>query len=296
MRFDDLVDAVAIVMNGRPAELVSTGERVLWDAELATGYTVGHWFTSADRDRKMLLLRIAAKTGFPDEVGEALRERFYLSEFFVEDVAFEDRPDARGLGAAYLLDGIAVSLPSEQRWRVTAVPLHHVWLDARGVEKGRNVEVLNLFNRSQAKHVRDTILEKAQGNLWGEPAALRSRKAEYFPHLRFGLDVDNHIAQLPTGIVAAVVKKLMALDHACRTWRGDARIKFPTLPGCRPESEPTMQQYGTHRVFRDPEGMNRAYEIHCAAASYRIHLRVVHDPRGLEIGYIGKHLPTKKYP
>ena len=295
MRLDDLVDAVAIVMNGRPAELVCIGEDILWGAELATGYTVRHWFTSADRDRKMLLLQIAKKTDFPDEAGEALNARFYLSKFILEGVTFQDQTDARGLGAAYLLDGIAVSLPSEEQWRVTSVRLDHMWLDEAGAERRRGVEVLNLIGRGQAEHVSQTFLNRTQLGLLSEPAALAARKEECFPHLSFGLDVDDHIAKLPAGMLAAVVKKLMLLDASARAWRRNPESTLPTLPGCRPESEPTMQQYGNHRIFRDGHGTNRTYELHCAAAAHRIHLRVVHELRGLEIGYIGGHLPTVKY-
>lgn len=296
-RLDDLVDAMATVMNGRPAELICVGENVLWDAELATGYTVGHWFASADRDRRMLLVGIATKTSFPDEAGEALKERFYLSEFRLDDINFdvEERLDARGLGAAFLLDGIAVSLPSEERWMVTSVPLRHVWLDERGIEDSRNIQVLNMSGSNEAQDVYDAIVERTQRDLWGAPTALASRKRECFPHLRFGRDVDEHIAKLPTGIITAVVHKLMDLDHASRTWRRNSHTAFPTLPGCRTESEATMQKYGHHRVFRDAQGISQTYPLHCTLASRRMHLRVVHKPRSLEIGYIGKHLPTKKH-
>ena len=293
---DGLVDAVRIVMNGRPAELVCIGENALWDAELAAGYTVRDWWTSADRDRRMLLLSIVGKTDFPDELGTALRDRFYLSEFVLEDSTSGNRTDARGLGAAFLLDGIAVSLPTEEQWKGVWIPLRHVWLDEGGAEGSRDVEVLNLSGCDQAKHVRDSILRNKQRGLANEPAALAARKQECFPHLRFGLEVDNHIAKLATGMLATVIRKLMILDDASRKWRRNAETISPILPGCRPESDATMQKYGNLRVFRDAEGYARTYELHCAAGPYRIHLRIVHKPRGLEIGYVGKHLPTATYP
>ena len=293
---DGLVDAVGMVMNGCPAELVCIGENVLWGAELAAGYTVQDWWASADRDRKMLLLSIAVKTDFPDELGAALRARFYLSEFFLGRVASRDRMDARGLGAAFLLDGIAVSLPSEHQWKDIWIPLLHVWLGEGGAESGREVEVLNLSGCDQAEQVRESLLRRSQRGLVSEPAALVARKHECFPHLRFGRDVDDHIAKLATGMLAAVIHKLIVLDDASRRWRRDVKTTSPNLPGCRPESDTTMQKYGDHRVFRDAEGIRRTYELHCAAGPYRIHLRVVHEPRGLEIGYVGKHLPTMRYP
>ena len=295
-RMDDVVDAVAIVMNGRPAELVSIGENALWGAELASRYTVAQWCASADHERKNLLLQIATKTEFPDEAGEALKDRFYLSEFFHEGLASAEQADARGLGAAFLLDGIAVSLPSEDRWKVTRVRLHHVWLDEGGTECSRPVEVLNLPGCELAEPVYDAMLKKSQHGLKREPSALAARRAECFPHLRFGRDVGRHIRRLPTGVLALLVEKLIVLDDASRMWRRDPRMTVPRLPSCRPESEPTMQKYGDRRVFRDAAGVRRTYELHCSVASYRIHLRVMSASRCLEIGYIGKHLPTKKHP
>jgi len=293
---DGLVDAVGMVMNGRSAELVCIGENVLWGAELATAYTVRDWWTSADRDRKTLLSRIANKTDFPEELGAALKDRFYLSEFFLEGVASRDRADARGLGAAFLLDGIAVSLPSEDQWKDIWIPLVHVWLAEGGSEGKGEVKALNLSGCDQAEQVRDSLLRKGQRDLVSAPTALTARKHACFPHLRFGLDVDDHIARLATGMLAAVIHKLIILDDASRKWRRNAERTSPTLPGCRPETDPTMQKYGDLRVFLDAEGVRRTYALHCAAGPYRIHLRVVNEPRGLEIGYVGKHLPTKKYP
>ena len=130
-----LLDAIGMFMNGRPATLVSVDEAVLWSSQLATGYTVTDWLADADRDQKRLLMRIATKTGFPEEAGQALRDRFLLSEFLLTDDESPDAAaDARALGMAFLLRGIAVSLPSEARWRETTIVLRHVWLDERGAE------------------------------------------------------------------------------------------------------------------------------------------------------------------
>lgn len=295
-RMNRLVTAVATIMDGRPAELVCIGENALWGAELAVGYTISDWWASADRDRRMLLLEIAPKTDFPHEVGVALRDRFYLSEFLHEDGVSREREDARGLGAAFLLDGIAVSIPSEEQWQATRIPIRHMWLDERGTERGRDVEVLNLSGLNDGERVNDSLLEKRQHGLMGQLSSLPARKRECFPHLVFGLDVDGHIADLPTAFLGTLVRKLILLDDAARTWRRTPTMTFPTLSDCRSESKPTMDKYGDLRVYRDPEGVDRTYKLHCALGDYRIHFRIMHEPRCLEIGYVGKHLPTKRFP
>ena len=101
-----MLRAIAGVMSGDPTELVSIGDQ-LWACELALGYTVTDWMAIAEPELRGLLLGIATKTEFPVEAGGALRDRFHLSEFHLSDeVQPEPPPDARGLGAAYLLHGI----------------------------------------------------------------------------------------------------------------------------------------------------------------------------------------------
>ena len=283
-------------MSGDPAELVSIGEQ-LWACELAVGYTVADWMGTAEPELRGLLLGIADKTEFPVEAGDALRDRFQLSEFRLSDgVQSEGSPEARGLGAAYLLNGIGASLPSERRWTQTRLALRHLWLDDDGRDRDAAVEVLNLAEPTQITDVSGALLQRSQHALVRDPPDLAARKNECFPHLRFGSAVDSQIGNLPPPLLRRFVLKLMVLDDACREWRQSALTHYPELAGCRPESEPTMQRYGHLRVFPDHEGLNRTYESHVSVSQqYRIHLRVVHRPRVIEIGYVGRHLPTVKY-
>ena len=292
-----LLDAIGMFMNGRPATLVSVDEAVLWSSQLAIGYTVTDWLADADRDQKRLLMRIATKTGFPEEAGQALRDRFLLSEFLLTDDESPDAAaDARALGMAFLLRGIAVSLPSEARWRETTIVLRHVWLDERGAELRDEVSVANLSGLEQHERVVSKWLAEAQHDLSGKPTMLAHRKSECFPHLRFGAEVDAQLNRLPAGLLSAVIGKLIVLDQASRAWRADRASTSPALPRCNPESEPTMQQYGDLRVFRDRAGVKRTYKLHAMVGSaYRIHLRILHESRALEIGYVGKHLPTSRH-
>ena len=168
----------------------------------------------------------------------ALRDRFYLSEFLHEDGVSRERGDARGLGAAFLLDGIAVSIPSEGRWQVTRIPVRHTWLDEHGAERGLDVEVPNLSGLNDAEPISDSLLEKRQHGLMSQPSSLPARKRECFPHLAFGLDVDGHITDLPTAFLGTLVRKLILLDDAARTWRRTPKMTFPTLSDC-PKREQT---------------------------------------------------------
>ena len=226
-----------------------------------------------------------------------MRYRFHLSEFHLSNGLQSERsPEARGLGAAYLLHGIAASLPSELRWTQTRLALRHMWLDDDGRDRDDIVEVLNLAEPTQVAEVSGALLQRSRHALLNDPPDLAARKNECFPHLRFGSALDSQIWSLPPTLLRRVVLKLMVLDDACRKWRQDATMTSPRLTDCRSESRPTMQRYGHLRVFPDHEGSNRTYELHVSVGRrYRIHLRVVHRPRVIEIGYVGRHLPTVKY-
>ena len=295
-RLDGMLRAMAGVMDGGPSELVSIGDQ-LWTCELAAGYTVADWIATAEPDLRMLLLGIATQTEFPIEAGDALGDRFHLSEFHVSDGIGSARvPEARGLGAAYLLNGIGASLPSEPRWTQTRLELRHLWLDDDGRDRADTVEVLNIAEPTHVGEVSGALLGRSQHALVSYPPDLAARRNECFPHLRFGSAVDRQIENLPPTLLRRVVLKLMVLDDACRKWRREVSTNYPELSDCRPESEPTMQRYGHLRVFPDHEGRNRTYEWHVSVGQqYRIHLRVVDQPRVIEVGYVGRHLPTVTY-
>ena len=298
-RMDDMVAAVATMMAGRSATFVTLWEPDLWASELAPGYTVVDWLSATDPDPRRLILTLVGRSGLPLEADEAVRDRFHLSEFVVSersDGELADRVEARGLGAAYLFGAIGVSLRSEDRWSRIRIQLRHLWLDEACHEQADDVEALNLSESSQVERLTELQLSQNRRGLRGQPATLSERKEECFPHLVYGRDVDGHLQALPRSILPVVVGKLVTLDDASRAWRRDPAALSPNLPKCHSESEPTMQQFGNQRRFRDPKGEMASYKLHTMVGSaYRIHLRVIHDPRGIEIGYIGRHLDTVRH-
>ncbi len=298
-RIDDMIDAVATMMDGNPAWFFVVGEPNLWTIELSPGFTVSDWIHQSDCDRRTLLLSIASKESLPRDASEALANRFQLSEYFLSQGsrgASVRGMEARGFGAAVLFEGIGVSLRSEDRWSQTQVSLQHMWLDEDCMERNDEVEALNLSASTQASHLLELQRKRIRSDLKGDPARLFGRKLEVFPHLVFGLDVDSHVQLLPQGVLRVAVGKLMTLDGAVRARRSNEEATFPFMPKCHAESEPTMQKYGCQRRFKNAEGGFATYQYHAMIGSdHRIHLRVCHHPRRIEIGYIGRHLDTVRF-
>lgn len=285
----NMVQAIADLVGDRAAKLIAVDSFDLFAMRLAGGYTLHDWLTDkqVDRDQRELLWTISTKVAFEQDVSEAVRDRFFLSEFLYNN------QEAAGLGLSYLIGTAAVSLRSHERWVRIYIGLRHLWIDDEG-EHQLDVEALNIADGNQANEVSDELLKRAQDELAKNSTRLAGRKQECFPHLAFGVDVDDQLSVLSGDVIEQVIGKLIVLDAAVRDWRRNAS-ESPVI-SVRPESKPTMQKYGDLRVFRDRYGNAKEYRSHATVGSYRIHLFVDQRNRVLEIGYIGKHLPTVKFP
>ena len=290
-RMTQMVRAIAALAGARAPKLMAIASFDLYGIMLADGYSLSDWLNdrSADRDLRVFLRRISTKLAFDSDVSDAVKDRFEVSEFQVED------REAPGLGLSYLLGTAAVSLRSECYWLRVRVPLRHIWLAEDGTLQNGDVEALNVAHQSRASEVNRALVAQAQNAVAGCPSALATRKHECFPHLQFGLDVDTQLAMLPAEVIEQVIAKLVVLDGAVRDWRRTGAM--PALPMIGSESKPTMQRYGDRRVFRNADGAAVPFELHAMVGSrHRIHMRI--DQRGgvLEIGYVGEHLPTVRFP
>lgn len=290
-RATNMVEAIAALAEERAATLVTIDSFDLYSAALADGYTISHWLNdhAVDRDLKTLLRTISTKVTFDQDVSEAVKDRFLLSDFRL------DGRRADGMGLAYLLATTAVSLRSAEWWGRVHLRLRYTWLDVDGAEHSQEVVALNIADRGQANIVNDELLKWARDELKGNPTGLADRKQECFPHLRFGSDVDGQLSVLPRDILDQLISKLIVLDGAVRDWRRDG-TDAPVLPKVHNESERTMQQFGNRRIFGDVNGIRKEYRLHAMVGnSRRIHLAIDQGTRTLEIGYIGRHLPTATF-
>ena len=296
---DGLMRATATLAGDEAVEIITVGDRGFFDMMLSDGYTLSDWLgdREADRDQKRFFGRITTKIGLDEDMDQAVMERFHLSEFFLEDHIETARrgPEARGLGLAFLLDTVALSLPSEEHWRSIRVRLRHLWLEADGSERERSVDVFNMSRAGHGESVGGELLRGEQTELRANPLTLADRMRDCFPHLSFGQDVDEQMFGLPVDVLKLVIGKLTVLDGAARDWRRGT-TGVPVLPKVHTESEPTMQQFGHLRRFRDAGGRIEVFVLHAMVGSrHRIHFRIMEQEKSLEIGYVGVHLPTKKF-
>lgn len=121
-------------------------------------------------------------------------------------------------------------------------------------------------------------------------------KDEYFPHLRFGMDVEAHVVDFSASYLGLAFKRLQELNEysdKIAAGRSGLSTAEKQREGIKPESEQTMSNFSTERNFRDTEGEIRTFEEHVWVDTlHRIHIFIHPEAPMIEIGYMGRHLTT----
>ncbi len=125
-----------------------------------------------------------------------------------------------------------------------------------------------------------------------------SMRARVFPGLLFGLDVQNQIEKFSTTLLPLLFKRLAELDERSTRWSQSKADRFPDgTTEISGETARTMKRYADDRRFRGHDGVMRTFEDHMwVDRSHRIHLICNTTQKTVEIGYVGRHLPTMEYP
>ena len=119
-----------------------------------------------------------------------------------------------------------------------------------------------------------------------------------FPYLLFGVDVKGQVERFSATLMPLMFTRLAELDSRAKTWRTSTNREFPDGPTkIKRETSKTMKRYGNDRSFHGHDGTAKIYEDHLwVDSSHRVHLCVDLEERTIEIGYVGRHLPTIRYP
>lgn len=130
------------------------------------------------------------------------------------------------------------------------------------------------------------------------PRSFWSLRAKVFSNLQFGLDVQGQVDKLNTTIVPLMFKRLAELDTRAKVWRESSSDQFPDgTTEIKRETPRTMARYGNDRRFCGHDGATKTFEQHMwIDRSHRLHLLLDVEGKKVEIGYIGRHLPTMEYP
>lgn len=264
----------------------------MWRSQIAPGYTVVDWIRDATVDqvsRDTFRVRATASPFLTGLEGTDASDRALATEFF-----FKKHP-AKGLGVAYLLDTLAVSLLTDGAWDASELELEIATLDDDG-EIDRDVG--SVKHAATDAHVREHQAwadERLRPQV-ADGAALMDRRSEVFTRVEFCSGAVSSIQQLRRGTshFQQVLRRLLELEEFCRRWTVGPLDpdKFPSK--MTPESDSTIKHYGTQRTFLCPDGQYRLFSWHVRVTpgKWRIHFVPQEDSKTVLIGYVGPKLPT----
>lgn len=223
----------------------------------------------------------------PELQGKALETEFDFGD-----------ENAEGLGVAYLLDGLAISLLSRECWNAASLELRQIFLSEAEASTLLEEQV-SVRRSSSSVHVlaHRLWIERQLKEGIQDGADLWNRRETLFRHLAFCGNVAEQLAQLPPLVFNQVRRRLFELDDYCSKWT-KSHFDPAELPAkANVESEATLNQYGSSRAFLCPDGSERVFSWHIrlTPGAWRVYIYPDPETRGMIIGYIGLHLPTARY-
>jgi hypothetical protein len=261
---------------------------------LAEDYPLARWRNDHNVDLEARRYFRSLVTQHPPLADLPQLENEILSQDF-----FYNGDKAYGLGVAFLLEGLAISFGSDQRWDLNNVDLETHWLEDDGSLLSDTVQV---HHASQVQHIEeltDWISDRLQTGIEnGED--LWNRRERLFPSLIFCENIKKGVRNLQVGspLLRQVAKRLFEIETYCRDWQ-----EGPFDPDSLPfkttgESEATMNKYEKERTFMSPDSEEITFVWHgrITPGAWRIYFDPSAGPGGMYIGYVGPKLPSVDYP
>lgn len=269
--------------------------RHIHEIQLIDGYSLMDWANDQTVD---LELRLRIKTRFT--------ELSLLTEFPENqqgDPLFECRHAgcvAYGIGAAHLLDSLAISLLSEARWDTPSLPIS-LFEIVEEAPDGRESDhdLRHISTITHLPHHQHWIDERRRTSV-RNGRDLWNKTKQWYPHLIFCDNAKKQILALRTGTrqLRRVVERLFELERYCTNSWVSGGFDGSKISNSSGESKLTLAQYGQQREFICPDGRKRLFEWHLKGIpdAWRIHIWPDEETHTILVGYIGEHLPTVNDP
>ena len=245
------------------------------------------------KDIKMFLLRLSTKSPLLVDAAKEFAEKFRGCQ----ERKFSQE-DGNPLLFCALTNSIAVGFPSDAIWLRDQIKVE---FDELRDDESISHEMEFVDNLTQHEHAK-CICQRHQTDLSGQIENLMElwrKREEIFPNLCFGPEVEEHLRKLDNGILHRLIKKLALLDEAAKKWPSHGGPQ-PPWGKCQVSSESQSvrenPRWAKERIFRSYSGCDKTFELHARLGDMRIHLCLDASLHEVEIGYIGRHLPTQRFP
>ncbi len=262
---------------------------------LAPGYLLAQWRNDpqAGQEERSYFRSIQSKAPYlRPEDGIELVDRADRIELYF------GKRKALGLGAAFLLEALAVSLSSEACWESTRLSLRCLFLSDQGNLEEESAEVSHACRTNHVSVHLDWLAGRDLPVRSGRE--LWERREQLFPSLVFCESVAHQLADAREGhpLFRQIWKRLHELDRSFRGWDGshfDPSVLPMKITG---ESPSTLDRYSEDRTFLCPDGEYRLFVLHTrlTPGAWRIYFFPHPETRKNFVGYIGKKPPSTLYP
>jgi hypothetical protein len=242
--------------------------------------------TRVDRELRLFFVSLATKRPF-------LRDQPDIEAVWNEIDCLWQNQFALGLKAAYVSDGLAVSLSSRQEWDSHLIECDIHELVGDEVECRTDV----VHHASSTRHIGPQLTwmgERIRTAVTGGQELWRFR-LDFFPALHWCSGIEDLMAALPLLALPSIVRGLFSLNAFCATWQKEAFDPRGIDCVVSPESEATLQRYDKERTFLCPDGAYRLFSWHAKVGSWRIYFDPTPGPGRVLVGYVGKHLRTVRF-
>lgn len=260
---------------------------------LSHGYTLPQWLNdpAADRDTRLYFKSLVTKSPLLNSQSD--RDQALRCEALWRSVP------AQGMLAAFLTDGIVVSIGSDRQWDCA-----WLGLEIREMDESANVTCAaeQIRHFSTTEHVKEhtSWLQDRSAVPLMEPGDLWMERSAMFPALDFCDRVEDQLRSFPWG--SPQRNQIIIRLEQLNSWWGSCRNQRLSGPRCReiapckltPESEATLKRYAEAHTFRCPDGQNRLFSWHVrfTPGAGRIYFFWPDLSEKITVGHVGQHLPT----
>lgn len=261
------------------------------DIELAPDYPVRRWLNDheVDLEARRYFKVLAQKAPLLSSEPLAAARASGMECFY-------HGASAKGFLAAFLIDGLALSICSADDWDVPLVDVECEELSETGLERFP----YSLYHANCAQHINQDHAETIRkGTQYPDPKSgeeLWRQRDRLFPGLEFCESTAGQLCEIGKGDprLDHVLRALKSLDTYIDSWREGAFDGRLVRGPCSEESNQTLQRYGDERTFLCLDGKYRLFSWHYKLLSlhWRVHFFPDEEQRKIIIGYVGRHLPT----
>lgn len=204
----------------------------------------------------------------------------------------------KGLGIAYLLGGIGVSLNREKHWDNSKIILRTTYYDAEIDDLlSEDITVNHASTLTNLKDHEDWFLKDRMIDIV-DSSELWSKREKLFSKLEFCDSVYDWLKKCDYGnpLFHQIINRLVELNYYFDAWN-EGPFDPEAIPSkCSPESKVTLEQFEKDHTFISSNGDKNLYSWHVRVTpgAWRIFFLADEQTRKGKIGYIGPKLPTVK--